>query len=56
MTVDAEKAIQFECEECKEVQFADYMLEPGWHEDRAVNEDRINCSECNHENHVIEEL
>ena len=56
MTVRAEQAIQFECEKCKEVQYADYSLEHGWHEDRAVNEDLIACQSCGHENHVIEEL
>lgn len=56
MPVEAKKAIQFECENCGEVQFSEYTLNHGWHVDRAVNEDRIDCEECGHENHVIEEL
>ena len=56
MPVDARKAIMFVCEECGFNQYSDYTLEHGWFEDRAVNEDRIDCEECSHENHVIEEL
>ena len=56
MTVTAERAIQFECEECGLVQFSEYTLSDGWYENRAVNDDRIYCEECGHENHVIEEL
>lgn len=56
MTVTAEKAISFKCENCGSTQLADYSLEQGWYEDRAVNEDKIDCMACFHENHVIEEL
>ena len=56
MTVTAERAIQFECEECGLVQFSEYTLVHGWYGDRAVNEDNIDCEKCGHENHVIEEL
>lgn len=56
MPVTAERAIQFECEKCGHIQYGDYTLDMGWHEDRAIMEDRINCENCGHENHVIEEL
>lgn len=56
MTVEAEKAIEFKCEKCGELQYFDYTLIPGWYEDRAVNEDKITCEKCSHQNHVIEEL
>lgn len=56
MAVTAEKAIEFKCEKCDKFQFAEYTLAQGWYEDRAVNEDRIDCEYCGHENHVIEEL
>ena len=56
MTVEAEKAIQFECEKCGYLNYESYTLESGWYEDRAVMEDCLECGECGHENHVIEEL
>ncbi len=56
MTVEAEKAIQFECEECGRVQFSEDTLCYGRYADRTVKEDRIDCEKCGHENHVIEEL
>ena len=55
MTVEAEKAIQYECEKCGEVQFSEYTLCPEWFEDREVMSDRILCDSCGHDNHVIEE-
>ena len=56
MTVEAEKAIQFECENCGHFQYESYTLCSGSFEDRAVNEDRIDCEKCGYENHIIEEL
>ena len=56
MTTEAMRAISFECEECGEIQFADYTLESGWFEDRVVMSDLIDCENCGRENHVIEEL
>lgn len=56
MTVEAGRAIWFECEKCTHGQYADYSLDSGWFDGRAVNEDYIDCEECGHENHVIEEL
>ena len=55
MTVEAEKAIQFECEECGHFQYESYTLIGGSHEGRAVEEDYIDCEKCGHENHVIME-
>jgi len=54
--VVAERAIQFECENCGHMQYDNYALSPGWYINRAVNEDNIVCAECGHDNHVIEEL
>lgn len=56
MTTEAMRAISFECEECGEIQFADYTLVDGWYMGRAVNEDNIICEHCWHDQHVIEEL
>ncbi len=56
MTVKAKKAIQYHCEKCCGVQFADYTLEPDWEDDRAVNADNIDCDKCGHTNRVIEEI
>jgi transcription elongation factor Elf1 len=54
--VKAHEAISFTCWNCGTEQLAYYTLEPGWYEDRAVNEDKIDCIVCGQENHVIEEL
>ena len=54
--VKAAKAIKFECEECGYDQYADYTLEHGWYDDRAVMRDNIACENCGHDNLVIEEL
>ena len=56
MSVEAEKAIWFECEKCNEGQYADYSLEYSWEDDRAVMADNIDCELCGHTNRVIEEL
>ena len=56
MAVQVEKAIRFKCEHCGKVQFGEYTLIPGKYMDREVNEDHILCEQCNHDNHVIEEL
>lgn len=56
MTVTAEKAIYFECEECGHGMYIDYTLDHDWEGDRAVMSDKIDCEECQHQNRVIEEL
>lgn len=56
VTVEISRAIQFKCEKCGHIQYAEYTLTPGWYEDRAVNEDNILCEYCNHDQHVIDEL
>ena len=56
MSVEALKAIYFECEKCEHGQYADYTLNNNWEDDRAVNADDIICEKCNHSNRVIEEI
>lgn len=56
MSVNAEKAIKFTCESCKETQFADYTLEQSWEDDRAVMADNIDCVKCHQTNRVIQEM
>jgi len=56
MTVEAERAIQFECEECGEIQYHEYSLQDSWLDNRAVNADNIMCEKCGHDNFVFEEL
>lgn len=56
MSVNAQKAIKFDCEKCGETQYADYTLEQSWEDDRAVMADNIDCCKCGHTNRVIDEL
>lgn len=50
--VKAWPAIEFECEKCGHVQYADYSLEDEWIDDHVVLADKIDCEKCGHENHV----
>ena len=56
MTVEAGRAIYFDCEKCDHVQYTDYSLGSDWEGDRAVMADNIVCEKCGHENRVIEEI
>ena len=58
MTVDAGKAIWFECGYCGHGQYADYSLDSDWDVDRgaAVMADNIDCEKCGKENRVVEDL
>jgi hypothetical protein len=56
VTVKAEKAIMFKCEQCGEKQSYPYTLEHGWYEDRCVMRDNIICCFCGLDNLVVEEL
>ncbi|MBU2644482.1 hypothetical protein KKI24_07205 [bacterium] len=56
MSVEAQKAIYFECENCGHGQYGEYTLDHGWEDDRAVMVDTIDCEKCTHPNRVIEEL
>jgi len=58
--IKAERAIQFDCEQCGETQYFEYTLEHGWCYDdgrsRAVMQDEVQCEFCGHMNHVYQEL
>jgi hypothetical protein len=56
MTVQACRAIYFDCEKCDHGQYADYTLDHDWEDDRAVYADNIDCEKCGHTNRVIEEM
>ncbi len=60
MTVEAGKAIWFECEKCSHGQYADYTLEKDWEgsgeDGRVVMADFVDCEKCGYGNRVIEEL
>lgn len=56
MSIKAEPAIEFTCEKCGEIQYADYTLDQDWEEDRAVMADNIDCKKCGHENRVFMEM
>jgi hypothetical protein len=53
MTVEATKAVWFECGECGHGQYADYDMERAWVNERAFYEDDIHCKECKLLNHVV---
>ena len=55
MSVKISKAIMFECEKCKTIQYHPYTLTYGWYKDKFIIEDHIICNKCNHDNHVIED-
>jgi ribosomal protein L33 len=56
MSVEWDKAIYFDCEECSHGQYADYSLVSDWVDGRAVNAATIECSECKHPNFIVEDL
>lgn len=59
MSVEADRAIGFECEKCGGYQFHEYTLEPSWEyepESRAVMADTIDCEHCGHSNRVYQEM
>ena len=53
MSTEAWKAIEFVCEFCNQIQYADYSLEASLVDDVVVDNDRIDCKHCGKENHVV---
>jgi hypothetical protein len=54
MTVMADLAICFKCEECGHQQFTKYTLELRFEYQECIYVDYIDCEECRHTNRVIE--
>ena len=49
-------AIKYKCEKCGMEQFEEDSLDYGCYENKAVRQDHIQCENCGHDNHVIQEL
>jgi len=54
MTVMAELAVSFKCEECGKIQYAPYTLELRYEYEECIYVDYIDCNKCKHTNRVID--
>ena len=54
MTVMADLAVLFKCEDCGYKQYGDYTLELRYEYNECIYVDYIDCEKCGHTNRVIE--
>ena len=52
--VEAERAVQFTCGHCGEINYESYNLESDWIDGAACNSDVIACSHCENDNKVVD--
>jgi len=56
MTVMADSALWFQCEECGHGQYTAYSLELRYEYEECIFVDYIDCEKCKHTNRVIDPI